>query len=253
MWGTVLFFAFICAAEPTRIAIAAMLVALPRPFPNLFAFWIGMLISGAALALAGMVLLRDYLPHIVHALRFATSSPALPPIKIGLGMLAIFIVATLVARSRVREVTPAAALAPVPVPIGGPTGVELQPGKPSGFSLRALSRVSWPALVERGSVAMAFMAGLAMSAPPLEFWGAVLAILASGAAGGTQISAVVVFMLVGYAIAEIPLIGYLAAPSKTRSVVGRLHTWLGLHRRPIFLTCLGAFGVLMVAGGVGGL
>jgi hypothetical protein len=141
----------------------------------------------------------------------------------------------------------------VPVPIGGPTGAELQPNKTSTFSLRALSRISWPALVERGSVGMAFMAGLAMSAPPLEFWGAVLAIGASGATGGTQVSAVVVFMLVGYAIAEIPLICYLAAPSKTRSVVARLHAWLGLHRKPIFLSCLGAFGVLMIAGGVGGL
>lgn len=250
MWGTVLFFALICAAEPTRIAIAAMLVALPRPFPNLLAFWIGMLISGAALALAGMVLLRDYLPRIVQTLRLATSSPAVPPIKIAFGVLAIFIVATLVARSRARQV---ASVAPVPVPIGGPTGLELQPNKPSMFSLRALSRLSWPALVERGSVRMAFMAGLAMSAPPLEFWGAVLAILASGATGGTQVSAVVVFMLVGYAIAEIPLIFYLAAPSKTRSIVARLHRWLGLHRRPIFLSCLSAFGVLMIAGGVGGL
>jgi hypothetical protein len=253
MWGTVLFFALLCAAEPMRIAIAAVLVALPRPFPNLLAFWIGLFVSGGALALVGMVLLRDYLPLIIETLRQATSSPALPPIKIGLGVLSIFIVATLVARSRARQVTPAAALAPVPVPIGGPTGMELQPNKPSGFSLRALSRLSWPALVERGSVGMAFLAGMAMSAPPLEFWGAVLAIVASGTTGGTQVSAVVVFMLVGYAIAEIPLICYLAAPAKTRSIVARLHAWLGLHRRPIFLTCLGVFGVLMVAGGVGGL
>ena len=253
MWGTVLFFAIVCAAEPTRIAITAMLVALPRPFPNLLAFWIGLLISGAALALAGMVLLRDYLPRIVQTLRLVTSSPALPPIKIAFGVLAIFIVATLVARSRARQMASVAPVAPVPVPIGGPSGLELQPNKPSAFSLRALSRISWPALVERGSVGMAFMAGLAMSAPPLEFWGAVLAILASGAAAGTQVSAVVVFMLVGYAIAEIPLICYLAAPSKTRSFVARLHGWLGLHRRPIFLTCLSAFGVLMIAGGVGGL
>lgn len=253
MWGTVLFFAVVCAAEPTRIAIAAMLVALPRPFPNLFAFWIGMLVSGAALALAGMVLLRDYLPRIIQTLRLATSHPAVPPIKIAFGVLAILTVATMMARPRARQGAVAAPLAPVPVPIGGPTGMELQPDKPSMFSLRALRQISWPALVERGSVKMAFMAGLAMSAPPLEFWGAVLAILASGATGGTQVSAVVVFMLVGYAIAEIPLICFLAAPAQTRSLVARFHTWLGLHRRPIFLSCLSAFGVLMIAGGVGGL
>jgi hypothetical protein len=100
---------------------------------------------------------------------------------------------------------------------------------------------------------MAFIAGLATSAPPVEFWGAVLAILASGAAAGTQVSAVVVFMLVGYAIAEVPLICYLAAPAKTRAVVTRLHGWLRAHARPVFLAFLSAFGVIMIAGGVGGL
>jgi hypothetical protein len=246
----VLFFAIICALEPTRIGVAAILVALPRPFLNLLAFWIGLLISGAALAVVGMVLLRDYLPRILQAVRFATSSPALPPIKIAFGVLAILVVATLVARSRARQV---AAVAPVPVPIGGPTGLELQPNKPSMFSLRALARGSWTGMVENGSVGMAFIAGLATSAPPLEFWGAVLAILSSRATGGTQVSAVVLFLLVAYAIAEIPLMCYIAAPSKTRAVVTRLHDWLRAHRRPIFLSCLGAFGVMLIANGVGGL
>ncbi|BBZ39146.1 GAP family protein [Mycobacterium conspicuum] len=248
MWGTVLFFALICAVEPTRIGVAAMLVALPRPFRNLLAFWAGLVLSGGALALVGMVLLRDYLPRIVQAVRFATSSPALPPIKIAFGVLAISIAAMLVARSRVRQMAP---LAPVPVPVGGPSGLELQPDPPSALSVRALVRGSWTTLVENGSVGMAFMAGLATSAPPLEFWPAVLAILASGATAGTQASAVLLFLLVAYAIAEIPLICYLAAPSKTRTVVTRVHNGLRVHRRPIFLSCLGAFGVMLIANGVG--
>lgn len=241
-----MFFALVCAVEPTRIGLAALLVGLPRPFLNLLAFWIGLLVSGAALALAGLVLLRDYLPRIVRAVRFATASPALPPIKIALGALVISIVAMLVVRSRVRRA------APVPIPVGGPSGMELQSKKPSVFWLLSLPRVL-PGLVKSGSVAMAFIAGLCTSAPPVEFWGAVLAILASGAPGGMQLSAWVMFMLVAYAIAEIPLICYLAAPAKTGAIVTRLHGWLRAHSRPISLVFLSAFGALMVAGGVGGL
>jgi hypothetical protein len=238
MWGTVLFFALICAAEPTRIGLAAVLVALPRPFRNLLAFWIGLLLSGGALALAGLCLLSDYVAQIDHFMRSAMASPAVPPIKIAFGLLAILVAAALVVRARARQG------APVPVPLGGPSGMELQPKKP---------RVSWAAMVEGGSVRMAFVAGLATSAPPIEFWGAVLAILASGAAGGTQVSAVVVFLLVGYLIVEIPLACYLAAPTKTRATVTRFNDWLGVHRRPVVLGFLSLFGVIMIAGGVGGL
>lgn len=249
MWGSVLFFGLICAAEPTRIGVAAILVGLPRPFLNLLAFWIGLLVAGAALALAGLFLLSDYVAQIVHVVRFATASPAVPPIKIAFGVLAISIAAMLVMRYKARQGVPA----PVPVPVGGPSGLELQPKKPTVFSALLFSPSSWAALVEGGSVVMAFIAGMATSAPPLEFWGAILAILASGAAGGTQVSAVVVFMLVGYAIAEIPLVCYLTAPAKTRAIVAQLQGWLRAHARPIFLAFLSLFGVLMIAGGVGGL
>ncbi len=246
MWGTVLFFAVICAVEPTRIGLAALLVALPRPFLNLLAFWIGLVISGFGLALAGLFLLRDYLPRIIHAFRFASASPVVPPIKVAFGVLAISVVAMLAARSRMRQAVPV----PVPVPYGGPSGLELEKNKLRLWSPLSLPR-RLPVLVKSGSVGMAFIAGLCTSAPPLEFWGAVLAILASGATGGTQVSAVVMFLLVGYAIAEIPLICYLASPSKTRSIVAQLHGWLRAHSRPISLSCLGVFGVLMIAGGVG--
>ena len=248
MWGTVLFFALICAVEPTRIGLAAVLVALPRPFLNLLAFWIGLVIAGFGLALAGLFLLRDYLPRIIHAFRFATASPAVPPIKIAFGVLAILVAALLVARSRMRQAAPVPVS--VPVPFSGPSGSEFQKNKLSLLSPMSLPR-RLPVLVQNGSVGMAFIAGVCTSAPPLEFWGAVLAILASGATGGTQVSAVIVFLLVGYAIAEIPLVCYLAAPSRTRSIVARLHGWLRSHGRPISLSCLGVFGVLMIAGGMG--
>ncbi|CNJ76771.1 Uncharacterised protein [Mycobacterium tuberculosis] len=34
-------------------------------------------------------------------------------------------------------------------------------------------------------------------------------------------------------------------------MVTRLHNGLRTHRRPIFLSCLGAFGVMLIANGVG--
>src|SRR5262249_19556543 len=111
--------------------------------------------------------------------------------------------------------------------------------------------LSWPNLVERGSVGMSFLAGLSTSTTPLEFWGTIVAILAAGVPVGAQVSAALMFVFVSFAIAEIPLVGYLASPAKTQAVVMQLHNWLRAHRRPIIIVMLALFGVVMIARGVG--
>jgi hypothetical protein len=250
MWGTVLFFALIAAVDPQRIGIAAILAGLRRPMHNLFAFWLGLMTAGLALALVGMFLLRDFLVPFTRFLKSAAKSPVVPPVQITFGVLALLIAVAIVVRSSARRAAPA----PVPVPVGGPSGLE---GDPSGLevvskrpNVFALRRTSWSALLDSGSVKLAFVVGLITSSPPLEFWGAVLAIVASGAAASTQVSAYLMYMLVGYSIAEIPLVSYLVSPAKTQVVVMRLQGWLRAHQRQIFIFILSMVGVLMVGGGV---
>jgi hypothetical protein len=230
---------------------------------NLFAFWLGLMTSGLALALAGIFVLRDFLFPITRFLKSAVKSPVAPPVQITFGVLMLFIAVAIVVRSSARRAAPA----PVPVQVGGPAGLEEGPcgleSDPSGLAPTpksptliwrvmnfAVGRTAWSTVLDNGSVKLAFVAGLSTSAPPVEFWGAVLAIVASGAAAGTQVSAFVAFMLVAYAIAEIPLACYLVSPAKTQVVVMRLQGWLRAHHRQIFIFILCAFGVMMVSGGV---
>lgn len=236
----VLMFAFASALEPTRMGIAALVVALPRPIRNLFAYWIGVFAAGIAFYLAGLFVLRDYIAPAVIVMKSAMASTAVPPIKIALGLLTLALVTMFVVRSRVRQA--------LPVPVGGPA--EAVAEKPTGFA--ALPRISWHRRVEGGSLAITFVAGLATSTPPLEFLGAMLAILASGAAAGVQLSAAVVFMLVASAIVEIPLVLYVFSPARTQAAVLRLQGWLRAHHRPILLVFLSLFGVFMFACGLGG-
>jgi hypothetical protein len=245
----VLMFAFASALEPTRMGIAALVVALPRPIRNLFAYWIGILAAGIGFYLAGLFVLRDYIAPAGAVIQSATASPLVPPIKIAVGVLALSLVAMTVARTRARRALPL----PVPVPIGGPSGLELQPDKPRGFAGLTLPRISWTSRIEGGSTAMAFIAGMATSTPPLEFFGAMVAILASGAAASVQLSAAVAFMVVASAIVEIPLFFYLIAPARTQAVLLQLQGWLRAHNRPILQVFFGLFGAVMLAGGVGGI
>jgi Sap, sulfolipid-1-addressing protein len=255
MWGMVLMFALCCALEPTRIGVAALLIALPRPFLNLMAFWIGLLLSGGGILLAGMFLLNEHVAPLMVAIRSATTSPLVPPIKIAIGVLAISTAALLVVRSRARNVANASipVSAPVAVPLGGSPVAVLEPPTTIAFSASSFWRGTWigPA-VQRGSVPMALIGGLATSAPPIEFCGVILTVLASGAAATTQVSAVFMFMLVGYAIAEIPLLCYLIKPEKTRGVMMQLNGWLNAHRQRISQSFFSMFGVLMLAGGLAG-
>ena len=126
MWGTFLFFALIAAMDPQRIGIAAILAGLRRPMHNLFAFWLGLMTAGLALALVAMFLLRDFLVPFTQFLKSAAKSPVVPPVQITFGLLALLIAVAIVVRSSARRAAPA----PVPVPVGGPSGLE---GDPSAW------------------------------------------------------------------------------------------------------------------------
>ena len=241
--------------EPQRIGIAAILAGLRRPMHNLFAFWLGLMTAGLALGLVGMFLLRDFLVPFTQFLKSAAKVRVVPPVQITFGVLALLYRCgdrcALLGPSGGTRAGAGAGRRPLrlrgrPLRLGG--GVEkTERVLAGGFALR---RTSWSALLDSGSVKLAFVAGLFTSAPPLEFCGAVLAIVASGAAASTQVSAYLMYMLVGYSIAEIPLVSYLVSPAKTQFVVMRLQGWLRAHQRQIFILILSMVGVLMVGGGV---
>ncbi|MBO0866870.1 MAG: GAP family protein, partial [Mycobacterium sp.] len=103
--------------------------------------------------------------------------------------------------------------------------------------------------LEGGSLWVAFAAGLG-AATPVEYLVALVAILSSTAATGTQISAVVVYTLVAFAVAEIPLVSHLAAPARTHEIMLRLHNWLQTRRLRIFAVIVAVAGIFLVTTGI---
>lgn len=240
MWGAVLFFALSAAQDPVRIGIMALLISRPRPMHNLLAYWLGLMATGFGAALAALFLIRDFMLAGVRVVTSIARQPVVTPIQIALGVLALSTAAMLAMRSSVRQ----AAHAPMP---GGDSSVlVLQPKTPTVFS-----RLSWTAALEGRSLGMAFVAGLCTSTQIIECGGAIMVILASGAGAGTEVSAALMFILVAYAITEIPLVSCVVSPAKTQAVVMQLHDWLRAHRRPLFAIALGVVGVFMVTKGVG--
>ncbi len=246
MWYLVLMFGITAAQDPVRIGIAAFLVAGSRPMHNLFAYWLGLMITGFGFALAALFLLHDFAHSIQRIVSSIYASPIVPPVQILIGVLALSAAAVLAMRS-VRQ--------PIPAPVpGGDSSVlvlEPEPATPPNLFSRLVARLSWTSRLEGKSVGMAFVAGLGTSTGAVEFSAAMVIIAASGAAASVQIGAALMFTLEAFAIVELPLICHLVWPSKTQVIVLQFHSWLRAHSRPIAVFSLSVFGVYLLTKGVG--
>jgi hypothetical protein len=245
MWSAVLFFGIIAAQDPVRIGIMALLMSRPRPLSNLLAYWFGLMATGFGAALAALFFLHDFLVPVVQLAHSMAAHPILPPIQVALGVLGLSAAGMLVMPRSVRQVAYAL------MPTGDPANQTVEPTRtPTVLSRLAVPRLSWTAVLEGKSLRMPFVAGMCTSTQLLEFWGAMLVILASGRAAGTQVAAALVFTLMAYIVTEIPLVAYVLSPAKTQSVVMGMHGWLSARRRPIFAMLLGAISAMLLVKGL---
>lgn len=241
MWGTVLVLALVAATDPVRLGTAVLLISRPRPMLNLLAFWLGGMTTGIAAALGVLILLRDFTPIFMQNVASTAAGSTARHIQIAIGVLALLIAALIAVGFSARE------RARVPMPGGDPSALVLRPSTPTAFS--RLSARAQDAL-DGGSLWVAFLAGLGMATPPVPYLAALVAILASGAAIGTQVSAAVIFTVVAFAVVEIPLVSYLATPAKTHAVMLQLHDWVRARRRRILAVVVAVVGVMLVATGM---
>ena len=170
----------------------------------------------------------------------AISSPFSAYIQVAIGALAVSIAALVVARFWARQ--------GAPVPVAGDEApvAPLEPNIATGSSRRSIR-----GRLEGGSVVVAFVAGLGLATPPVEYLAAIVSILASGATAVAQVGAPLMFTLVALMVAEAPLISYLATPAKTLAVVERLNSWMGARSHAIPAVVVAALGVLLMVTGMG--
>jgi len=125
----------------------------------------------------------------------------------------------------------------------GPPGIESMPGfdKLPGRVKSALSKESpW----------VAWVAGLAVGMPTAYYLAAIAAILKSGSSAGTQVAALIVFNVVAFAQAEIPILSFRIAPDATRRRIDQLYTWVSGHQRTVVTVLAGVVGTYLVIIGI---
>jgi hypothetical protein len=237
MWGTVLALALVAGADPVRIGIAVLLCSRPRPVLHLVALWLGGVAVGIVLALAVLFGLHDPALVVMHRLELATNSATVGHIQIAVGVLALLVAAPIAVGFSARQRAPAALAGDDPARGATPTAF-------SRLSARALDAL------QAGPPWITFLVGVVITTD-FRYLAALTAILASGTALGTQVSAAAVYTLVGLAFAEIPLVCQVAAPRRTRAVMSRVHDWVGARRRGALAVIVAVLGVFLMTTGMG--
>ncbi|QUR68195.1 GAP family protein [Mycobacterium spongiae] len=237
MWCTVLVLALVATADPFRIGISVMLSSRPRPVRHLVAFWLGGITISITVAMGVLFALRDVALSVMHRLELATASSTAGHIQVAMGGMALLIAAVTVGFSPFQRFR-------LGMPGSHPSHLEAR-------ASTAISRLSTRAedAMRSRPLRVPFLLGVGMLVD-LRFLVALTAIVASGAAVSTQISAAGVYTLLALAFIELPLASQLAAPARTGQVLSRVHDWVKSRRPQIFAVVVAMLGVFLVSNGV---
>jgi hypothetical protein len=217
--------AFEAAIYPTLLAAVVLLLSQPRPVRLLGAYLAGGMIISIGLGLAIVAALQD--SHAVGGSRSAPSWVA----DVVVGGLALLVAVALATRADVRLRARRAGKREPP-----PEQTDREP-----WSQRILAR---------GSVPLVFAAGLLINVPGAAYLIALKDIAAGDHPTGAVVFQVVLFNLIMFLLAEIPLVGLLVAPERTGALVARLDAWVSAHSRQIAAAVSGAIGVFLVVRGI---
>lgn len=233
MWITVLVMAFAVSLEPFRIGMVVLMLSRPRPVLQLSAFLAGGFAMGTTVGAIVLFVLR---PALSGSHQFT-----LPRVQIAIGAMALIAVA--VVASNVLEGR-FARKRPADTPDdGGDDGEGDGRGRLATRVRRVLTGPSsWVAAV----------AGLGIALPSVDYLAVLAVIVASSAAPLTQVGALAAFGVVAFALVEIPLITYLAAPDLTRASMARLDCWIRTRRRREVAALLAGLGCVLILIGIAG-
>ena len=105
----------------------------------------------------------------------------------------------------------------------------------------------------RHSVWVAWAAGAIYSLPGAEYLAGLVLLAKVGAPTASEVLAVLGFNVIMFAVIELPLLGFVLAPERTRSLTEKLNRWMTDHRRILIVIVTGAVGIYLLISGFGDL
>jgi Sap, sulfolipid-1-addressing protein len=104
-------------------------------------------------------------------------------------------------------------------------------------------------ILGRNSLMLTFVLGIGLNLPGAFYLVALKDIAAADQGTAQDVTQILVFNLIMFMWAEIPVIGYTVAPEKTQAFITGAQRWLGRHSRQIAMAiCAAAAAVLLFRG-----
>jgi Sap, sulfolipid-1-addressing protein len=221
----VLVLALISAISPAILAVVIVVLSRPNPRLLLLAYLLGGMLTSIVVGAAVVSSLND-------SKLLSGSSPAADPIvDFTIGALAL-VVAYVLATDR---------------------DARLEQRRQRRRASRP-PRDPWSERVlNRGNMPIAFAVGVALNLPGAFYLVALKDIAKSQHGTGTQLFAILVFNLIMFVLAEVPLLGYSFAPDATRAKVEALNGWMAHHARQIVIAVALVAAVYLFGRGIAAL
>lgn len=209
--------ALLAALSPTALLMLAVYLGSERPKVTAGLYLTGAVVMSLVMSVVLVVVLRNagLSHHAAHTSRYG--------LRLGIGVL-LLIAGIVVARRKGRAPDPA----------------NPQQGR--------LSR-----LLARPAPLTAFVAGVVVFAPGATFVAALQVIATAQASLDQTAIAVVVVVIINVVLVWLPLVLYLAAPSRTAGHLTTLNSWLRAHGPTLLAWVLLIAGAIMVGNGIYGL
>ncbi len=228
---SLLVLAFEAALYPTLLAAVVILLSLERPKRLIAAYLAGGMTISITLGLLIVELLGG--TNLVESQQSLLSWTG----DLVIGGLAVLLAVALAthADDRMRERRSARRGAPVPAPADD----DAPSAEP--WSQRILAR---------GSVPVVFVAALFVNIPGAAYLVALKDIAAADQSFAADLAQILLFNVIMFLLAEIPLVGLLVAPEQTGALVDRMNTWLRDHSRQLAIGICFTLGVYLIVRGL---
>jgi Sap, sulfolipid-1-addressing protein len=211
--------ALAAAVYPPLLAGIIILLARDKPVAMLAAFMAGGMLVTFVLGLLIVFVLGDWLSN-------RSQNSTSPIVDIVVGVLSLVGAAVLHRRIRERE-----------------RGVVRAAKKKDGPSRTQL-------MLNEGTPWAAFAAGLILNLPGIWYLDALKDIADSNPSTATVIVDILVFIVIMFTLAELPLIGYMVAPEATQLRVASFQAWMSRNARTVGMWVAAVIGVYLIIKGI---
>lgn len=206
------------AVYPTLLAGVIVLLARDKPAPLLASFLAG----GYVISIAAGLIIVFVLDGTVSASNQKSASATVDLIA---GVLSLVLAGVLWKRAHDK----------------GPAQAPESKKDGKSWTQRALGQGSWW---------VAFGAGVVLNLPGIWYLDALKDIAQANASTVTSIVWVLLFVVIMFMLAELPLIGFAVDPDRTRVRVQRFERWMNAHARTIEIVVAAAIGMYLTVKGI---